>query len=51
VAPVFSLAEEFKQSPLIVTHENYFAQCTHRIIEMEAGSVISDKADAREGKF
>lgn len=34
------LAEEFGQSLLIVTHDNEFAQRTHRIIEMEDGAII-----------
>lgn len=34
------LAEEFGQSLLIVTHDNEFAQKTHRIIEMEDGAII-----------
>jgi lipoprotein-releasing system ATP-binding protein len=34
------LAEEFDQSLLIVTHDNEFAQRTHRIIEMEDGAII-----------
>ncbi len=35
-----SLAEEFGQSLLIVTHDNEFAERTHRIIEMEDGAII-----------
>ncbi len=34
------LAEEFGQSLLIVTHDNEFAERTHRIIEMEDGAII-----------
>ena len=34
------LAEEYHQSLLIVTHDNSFAERTHRIIEMEDGSII-----------
>ncbi len=34
------LAEEFNQSLLIVTHDNEFAERTHRIIEMEDGAII-----------
>ena len=34
------LAEEYKQSLLIVTHDNEFAARTHRIIEMEDGKII-----------
>jgi lipoprotein-releasing system ATP-binding protein len=34
------LAEEFNQSLLIVTHDNDFAERTHRIIEMEDGTII-----------
>ncbi len=34
------LAKEFNQSLLIVTHDNSFAEKTHRIIEMEDGSII-----------
>lgn len=34
------LAEEYNQSLLIVTHDNSFAERTHRIIEMEDGSII-----------
>ncbi|MDR0802214.1 ABC transporter ATP-binding protein [Fluviicola sp.] len=34
------LAEEFGQSLLIVTHDNEFAERTHRIIEMEDGMII-----------
>jgi lipoprotein-releasing system ATP-binding protein len=35
------LCEEYKQSLLIVTHDNDFANNTHRIIEMEDGRIIS----------
>ena len=34
------LAETYKQSLLIVTHDNDFAKRTHRIIEMEDGKII-----------
>lgn len=34
------LAEQYGQSLLIVTHDNSFAERTHRIIEMEDGSII-----------
>lgn len=34
------LAEEYKQSLLIVTHDQEFAAKTHRIIEMEDGRII-----------
>ncbi len=34
------LAEEFNQTLLIVTHDNEFAERTHRIIEMEDGRII-----------
>jgi lipoprotein-releasing system ATP-binding protein len=34
------LAEEFKQTLLIVTHDDAFAKNTHRIIEMEDGRII-----------
>ncbi len=34
------LAEEFKQTLLIVTHDQSFADRTHRIIEMEDGRII-----------
>lgn len=34
------LAENLQQSLLIVTHDNEFAARTHRIIEMEDGSII-----------
>ena len=34
------LAEVYKQSLLIVTHDNEFAARTHRIIEMEDGRII-----------
>ena len=33
------LAEEFKQSLLIVTHDSDFANKSHRIIEMEDGKI------------
>ena len=36
-----SLAEEFNQTLLIVTHDNDFASKTHRIIEMSDGNIIS----------
>ena len=35
------LAEEFKQTLLIVTHDQSFADRTHRIINMEDGKIIS----------
>lgn len=35
------LAEVYNQSLLIVTHDQEFAQNTHRIIEMEDGRIIS----------
>lgn len=35
------LAEIYNQTLLIVTHDNEFAQSTHRIIEMEDGMIIS----------
>ncbi len=34
------LSEEFKQTLLIVTHDQEFARHTHRIIEMEDGRII-----------
>jgi lipoprotein-releasing system ATP-binding protein len=34
------LSEEFKQTLLIVTHDQNFADNTHRIIEMEDGRII-----------
>lgn len=34
------LTEEYKQTLLIVTHDNEFAEKTHRIIEMEDGKII-----------
>ena len=34
------LAEVYKQSLLIVTHDNDFANRTHRILEMEDGKII-----------
>jgi lipoprotein-releasing system ATP-binding protein len=37
------LAEEFKQTLLIVTHDQSFADRTHRIIEMEDGRIINTK--------
>jgi lipoprotein-releasing system ATP-binding protein len=41
VFEIFSqLANEFNQTLLIVTHDNEFAERTHRIIEMEAGRII-----------
>jgi len=36
------LADEFKQTLLIVTHDQGFAEKTHRIIEMEDGRIISE---------
>lgn len=35
------LAESYKQTLLIVTHDNEFANNTHRIIEMVDGSIVS----------
>jgi lipoprotein-releasing system ATP-binding protein len=35
------LADEFKQTLLIVTHDPSFAERTHRIIKMEDGKIIS----------
>ena len=35
-----ALAEVQKQSLLIVTHDNEFAENMHRIIEMEDGKII-----------
>jgi len=35
------LAEEFKQTLLIVTHDDNFAKRTNRIIEMEDGKIIN----------
>jgi lipoprotein-releasing system ATP-binding protein len=35
------LAEEFNQTLLIVTHDQSFAERTHRIIEMEDGKIIN----------
>ncbi len=35
------LAEQFKQTILIVTHDQAFADRTHRIIEMEDGRIIN----------
>jgi lipoprotein-releasing system ATP-binding protein len=34
------LADEFNQTLLVVTHDQGFAQRTHRIIEMEDGKII-----------
>jgi len=34
------LADEFKQTLLIVTHDPSFAERTHRIIKMEDGKII-----------
>ena len=34
------LADEYKQTLLIVTHDQHFADKTHRIIEMEDGKII-----------
>ena len=34
------LADEYKQTLLIVTHDQHFAERTHRIIEMEDGKII-----------
>ncbi len=42
VFDIFSrLATEFNQTLLIVTHDQGFAERTHRIIEMEDGKIIS----------
>ena len=35
------LAEEFNQTLLIVTHDQSFAEKTHRIINMEDGKIVS----------
>jgi lipoprotein-releasing system ATP-binding protein len=35
------LAEEFNQTLLIVTHDQSFAEQTHRTIVMEDGKIIS----------
>ncbi len=35
------LCEEFKQTLLIVTHDQSFAENTHRIIEMEDGRIVN----------
>jgi lipoprotein-releasing system ATP-binding protein len=35
------LAKEYKQSLLIVTHDNDFAERTKRTIEMEDGQIIA----------
>ncbi|OYU92517.1 MAG: hypothetical protein CFE21_23350 [Bacteroidetes bacterium B1(2017)] len=35
------LAEEFKQTLLIVTHDQSFANRTHRIINMEDGRILT----------
>ncbi|MDX1911544.1 MAG: ATP-binding cassette domain-containing protein, partial [Saprospiraceae bacterium] len=35
------LAETFKQTLLIVTHDEEFAKNTHRIIEMEDGRILT----------
>jgi lipoprotein-releasing system ATP-binding protein len=37
------LSSEYKQSLLIVTHDNEFAKQTSRIIEMSDGKIISDQ--------
>ena len=37
------LAEEYNQTLLIVTHDNEFAERTHRIIEMQDGMIIKDE--------
>jgi lipoprotein-releasing system ATP-binding protein len=39
------LAEEFNQTLLIVTHDQNFADRTHRIIEMEDGRILNSKAN------
>lgn len=42
VFDIFSqLAEQYRQTLLIVTHDQEFAARTHRIIEMQDGSIIS----------
>ncbi len=40
------LAEEFNQTLLIVTHDQNFADRTHRTIEMEDGRILNSKANA-----
>ena len=37
------LADEFNQTLLIVTHDQEFAQRTHRLIEMEDGRIIGNR--------
>ena len=37
------LAETYNQTLLIVTHDNEFAQNTHRIIEMVDGSIVGGR--------
>ena len=39
------LAEEFNQTLLIVTHDQNFADRTHRTIEMEDGRILNSKAN------
>jgi lipoprotein-releasing system ATP-binding protein len=34
------LSDEYNQTLLIVTHDQHFAERTHRIIEMEDGKII-----------
>lgn len=41
------LAEEFKQTLLIVTHDQSFADRTHRIINMEDGKIITATSRTR----
>ncbi len=36
------LAEEYRQTLLIVTHDQSFAERTHRIIEMEDGRIVKE---------
>jgi len=43
------LAEEFNQTLLIVTHDQNFADRTHRIIEMEDGQILNSKANTLNG--
>jgi lipoprotein-releasing system ATP-binding protein len=39
------LAEEFNQTLLVVTHDQNFAQRTHRTIEMEDGRILNSKTN------
>ena len=41
------LAEEFNQTLLIVTHDQSFAEKTHRIINMEDGKIVSQSSSRR----